>query len=125
MGKYIGIDYGAKRIGLALSDEEGSFAFPKGIVTPETLEEEISLLCTTEPIEGIIIGHSLASNGEENSLSSSIQHIAKKLESYAPVVLQHEGFSSFEAHRYQTTKGARDDSAAAIILQRFLDKKRK
>lgn len=125
MGKYIGIDYGVKRIGIALSDEEGLFAFPKGIVSPETLEQEIEELCKKDHMSGIIIGHSIASNGQENALSSSIQHLAKKLEVYAPVTLQHEGFSSFEAHRYQTTAGARDDSAAAIILQRFLDKKKK
>jgi RNase H-fold protein (predicted Holliday junction resolvase) len=40
------------------------------------------------------------------------------------VYRQNELFSSVEAHRYQTKKGDRDDSAAAIILQRFLDAKK-
>lgn len=125
MAKYLGIDYGIKRIGIALSDDEGTFAFPKMIIVPDELEKTLQSLIAEAPLEAIVIGNSVASNGVENSIALRIQSVAKKLEQYAPVFLQDEGFSSFEAHRYQTDAGSRDDSAAAIILQRFLDKKKK
>lgn len=125
MAKYLGIDYGIKRIGLALSDDEGMFAFPKMIITPDELEKTLQSLANEMSLDGIVIGHSVASNGVENSIAARIKAVAKKIEHYAPVFLQDEGFSSFEAHRYQTDAGSRDDSAAAIILQRFLDKKKK
>lgn len=125
MGKYLGIDFGVKRVGVAVSDDDGTFAFPKGIVSPKELDETIKQMVSKDGIVGIVIGNSVATNGEGNDIAPLIKATAKRLESFAPVFLQDEGFSSFEAHRYQTTAGSRDDSAAAIILQRFLDKQKK
>lgn len=126
--KYLGIDYGTKRIGIAISDEEGSFAFPHSIVgANEKPEEAIALLVQKESIVGIVIGDSRASNDMQNPLSQKTKVFAEKLSQKinTPIYFEQEGFSSFEAHRYQPKAGNRDDSAAAIILQRFLDKKQK
>ncbi|MEK7228097.1 MAG: Holliday junction resolvase RuvX [Patescibacteria group bacterium] len=125
--KYLGIDYGTKRIGLALSDEDGSFAFPREIVATDTLFEYLDTLMDEEEVGGIVIGESLATNGQQNELAETIQILGKKIEEKTgkQVFFIREDFSSVEAHRYQTKAGARDDSAAAIILQRFLDKQKK
>lgn len=125
--KYVGIDYGTKKVGIALSDEEASFAFPKEIITSGNLLEYLQALIKEEEIQGIVIGESLASNGQENGLVQSAALLGKKIEEKIgkPVFFVREDFSSVEAHRYQTKKGDRDDSAAAIILQRFLDKQKK
>lgn len=125
--KYVGIDYGTKKVGIALSDEEASFAFPKEIITSGNLLEYLQALIKEEEIQGIVIGESLASNGQENGLVQSAALLGKKIEEKIgkPVFFVREDFSSVEAHRYQTKKGDRDDSAAAIILQRFLDKHKK
>lgn len=121
--KYIGIDYGLKRIGLAIS--EGSFAFPKGIIQNKKAIEKIVEIIKSSYVDGIVIGSSVSTNGQENEISEDIKKFAQKLKekSKLKVFFQNEDFSSVEAHRYQVKKGARDDSAAAIILQRFLDKK--
>jgi putative Holliday junction resolvase len=125
--KYLGIDYGTKRVGLATSDEDGSFAFPKEIVSTDGAVDHIVKLVTQENIGAVVVGESLASNGQENDVVSETRSFAKKLEAKIsiPVSFIREDFSSFEAHRYQTKKGSRDDSAAAVILQRFLDKQNK
>lgn len=125
--KYVGIDYGTKKVGIALSDEEVSFAFPREIVAVEDLLEYVQALIKEEEIQGFVIGESLASNGQENDLVQKVQALGKKIEEKTgkPVFFIREDFSSVEAHRYQTKKGDRDDSAAAIILQRFLDKQKK
>ncbi len=121
--KYLGIDYGTKRIGIAVSDDNGEFAFPKGIVGPASAVAEIAALCEKEKIEGIVIGKSVASNGVENDIVEKAEEFGKKLSAAVqlPIFFQDENFSTVEAHRYQTAAGNRDDSAAAIILQRFLD----
>jgi putative Holliday junction resolvase len=121
--KYLGIDYGTKRIGIAISDEAGGFAFPKMIVSPEEAVKKISELVHEEAVDVIVIGKSVASNGRENDISLQAESFRAKLSLTltVPVYFQQEGFSTMEAHRYQTTAGNRDDSAAAIILQRFLD----
>lgn len=125
MSKYLGIDYGLKRVGIAISDEGGGFAFPKGIVSPKELDDTVKNIVSEEKVVGIVIGNSVANSGEGNDILPFIKSVAKRLDAFAPVFLQDEGFSSFEAHRYQTAAGSRDDSAAAIILQRFLDKQKK
>ncbi len=125
--KYLGIDYGTKRVGVAISDDAGSFAFPKAICETRTAVAEIADICKAERVEAIVIGESLASNGEPNELASLVQTFKAQLvvATTLPIYFEREGFSSFEAHRYQVDRGARDDSAAAIILQRFLDKQQK
>ncbi len=125
--QYMGVDYGTKRVGIAISDEEGSFAFPKEIVATSEAVSFIKALCEMSPIGAVVIGESLATNGEENDVVIMAKSFAKKLESSisVPIFFEREGFSSVEAHRYQTKKGNRDDSAAAVILQRFLDKQKK
>ena len=124
--KYIGIDFGTKRVGVAISDESGMFAFPKDIFTITNAEKNIVALCKKEVISGIVIGESIAGNEAVNEVHEKVKRFADRLSKATalPLFFQREDFSSVEAHRFQTTAGARDDSAAAIILQRFLDKKK-
>ena len=125
--KYLGIDYGTKKVGVAISDEDGTFAFPKAIIVAGDALETIAQICTDEKVAAIVIGESVASNGAANELASGANVFKAKLAiaTSLPVYLQREDYSSVEAHRYQEKKGDRDDSAAAIILQRFLDKQKK
>ncbi len=124
--KYLGIDYGTKRVGIAISDDNGEFAFPKAIVSTEQAVAEIAVMCEKEHIDGIVIGKSVASNGLENDITPLVERFKEKLSLAVkppkpPIYFEQESFSTVEAHRYQTAAGHRDDSAAAIILQRFLD----
>lgn len=126
--KYLGVDFGTKRIGIAISDEDGGFAFPWGIIDADAQSVAVLVdLIQKETIGGIVIGESLASNGEPNTLVQLAIRFKEKLalNTAVPVHFEREGFSTVEAHRYQVKKGSRDDSAAAIILQRFLDKQPK
>jgi putative holliday junction resolvase len=125
--KYLGIDFGTKRVGIAMSDESGAFAFPKEIIPFDKAYDRIVFLCKEETISTIVIGASLATNEQENELFMKAQRFADRIvsETKTTVFFEREDFSSVEAHRFQTDAGPRDDSAAAIILQRFLDKKKK
>ena len=125
--KYLGIDYGTKRVGVAISDDDGSFAFPKAIFETTKAIEDITALAKTESIGVIVIGESVATNDKANELTTHVNGFKAKLAlaTSLPIFFEREGFSTVEAHRYQVTAGKRDDSAAAIILQRFLDKQKK
>lgn len=133
----LGIDYGTKRIGLALSDEAGIVAHPLAIIqnSPRSINE-VAQLCKDKAVQVIAFGKSVNSEGEDNLVSAQAKEFAEKIESATglPVTFVYEGFSSFEAarmgriekpvanpHRHQHDNGAHDDRAAAVILQRFLD----
>jgi putative Holliday junction resolvase len=125
--KYLGIDYGTKRIGVAVSDDGGEFAFPRAILEPKKAIEEIVKIVKDEEVSVLILGESLAQNELPNEIFSKAASFKAKLAlaTGLPVFFEREGHSSVEAYRYQEKRGPADDSAAAIILQRFLDKKKK
>lgn len=125
--RYLGIDYGTKRIGLALSDENGKVAFPdvvlgnnKEVVT--TIAQKIQ----QKNIKCVVLGESKDLKGEENTVMEKIRTFQKKLESLVDVEVVHEPefFTSIQAERMSSDETS-DASAAALILQSYLDKKEK
>lgn len=126
--RYIGIDYGTKHIGLALSDESGTIAAPLDmLVNDRMLVERVARIVGKSGAKGIVIGES-RSAGQDNVIMHDIRKFAEALKGKTdtPMYFESEQFSSVEATRYQPEgkKQKHDDAAAAIILQRFLDKKR-
>jgi putative Holliday junction resolvase len=136
--RYLGIDYGAKNIGLAISDEDGRIAFPlKNIKNNLETIDNIHNICGENNIEGIILGESLDKDGNKNKIMGSIEAFKKNIESDLdiPVYFEKEFMTSlfssqdlnkdiFIAKKIKKEKTEKDDSkAASLILQRFLDRK--
>ncbi|OGI88390.1 hypothetical protein A2914_00510 [Candidatus Nomurabacteria bacterium RIFCSPLOWO2_01_FULL_41_21] len=126
--KFLGIDYGEKRIGLATSDERGMFAFPKLVVENgiDTLDK-IGEILKENKITEIVIGKSLDMKGENNPIMEQIEEFSEKLgrRFSLPVHKEKEFLTSVEARRYHEGDGRVDASAAALILQRYLDRRSK
>lgn len=127
----MGIDYGAKRIGVALSDEGGKIAFPFSVVANDKNALFIfRSLCEDEKIGRIVIGESLNSQGRDNQIMAGARFFAETLakETSLPVSFEQEFMTSVEAHRSsfveQGKRGRQevDSGAAALILQRYLDR---
>ncbi len=144
--KYLGVDYGSKRVGLATSDDDGVFAFPYKILKNDlALIDTIHNICGEENIQGIVVGESTGLSGEPNKIMGSIEKLIKTLEADLglPIYLQKEFMTTIEARQQPSSSGgqahgksmnnarkikqapqaAADASAAALILQRYLDKK--
>jgi putative pre-16S rRNA nuclease len=123
--KYLGIDYGTKRVGIAVSDAEGKIAFPRGLfLNDQYLLQSIVDFVAKENIEKIIVGDTRSHGGGENPVTAEAEQFMKDLEqgTKLPVTRAFEVFSSIEASRYAPgTKQHDDSAAAAVILQRFLD----
>jgi putative Holliday junction resolvase len=135
--KHIGIDYGTKKIGIAVSDEGGSIAFPRKIVIQSTKAlTEIIQYIHDEGIQKIIIGNSLMQNGERNSIMDDIDAFAEQIGTLSglPVEFCDERFSSSAVRAFDWKKPVAtprrterdtspvDDRAAAVMLQRYLDR---
>ena len=135
--KYLGIDYGTKRIGVARSDTGGSIAFPfTTIKAGPRVVEEICELAKKEEVERIVLGESRNFKGEPNALMQDIERFKKKLEELSglPVEYEAEFLTSAAAARQfegdfgrgeKPNQDKLDASAAAMILQSYLDRSRK
>lgn len=124
--KYLGIDYGEKRVGIAVSDEDGSMAFPLDVLSNDKrLTTRIREICKREKAEAIVIGESKDLAGKDNAIMPGARSLvsALKKEVGLPVSWESELFTSAEAERIQGKHGMLDASAAAIILKSYLDKK--
>lgn len=124
--KYLGIDFGGKNVGLAISDDDGQIAFPKGVIKNEGgLISTIKKICQEEKIENIVLGKSLNEQNEQNEIQKQIENFREALiaEVKIPVKWQNEIFSSM--HVLDDAKGgdgSDHSQAAALILQRFLER---
>ncbi|HEC30571.1 MAG TPA: Holliday junction resolvase RuvX [Candidatus Yonathbacteria bacterium] len=130
MTKFLGIDYGSKRVGIALSDDGGRIAFPRGVfANDKKLLENVVKLCDDENISGIVMGESTNSQGKPNSVHFVAKSFAKDFATKCtlPIYWEPEFMTSMHAaigeRKGEFKKEALDASAAALILQRFLDKR--
>jgi len=124
--RILGIDYGTKRIGVAVSDESGKFALP-GVVVKNSdvaLKEVIEIARQHEAKE-IVVGESRNYKQQPNAIFAEADAFKKKLEKAGfAVYLELEFMTSVQAERFQGKNEMSDASAAALILQSYLDRTR-
>ncbi len=132
MKKILGIDMGTKRIGLALSNVEQTFAFPLSVIEgekdlqyiSEQVVPKIVEVAQAEGVETIVIGESKDFAQNHNPIMKQVAGLQKNLIDMGfEVVLEPEFLSSAQAERFQGKHNKLDASAATIILQSYLDRK--
>ncbi|REL24942.1 Holliday junction resolvase RuvX [Rhodohalobacter sp. SW132] len=134
-GRYLGIDVGSKRVGIARSDLFKSFASPVGTFSPEESFQEVRRQVESEgPIEGIVVGWPLTPQGDPTHSTELVKEYIKELGRKFPDIKIHredERYSSRKARKIlvesgvpkkkREEKGRVDQAAAAYLLQEFLD----
>ena len=136
MGRFLAIDFGEKRVGLALSDPTKIIAKPFKSITytdHDDLLNQISLIIEEKNVEKIILGFPKNLKGENTAQTNKVMSFFNliKNKSIIPIVLQDERFSSVSAKKSLIlqniktghNKGLIDETAAAIFLQLYLDRK--
>ena len=124
--RYLGIDYGEKHIGISVSDETGSMAFPHATFSNnKTLIEEIKKVVDEKKVGGIVIGESKDFQGKENPIMETARAFARTLgEALSlPIFFEPEFMTSVEARHIQGGGDKTHASASALILKSFLDRK--
>ena len=123
MEKYLGIDWGEKRIGLAFADEETGFALPLG-----TVPDLAGVLQTVidEEITKVIIGRPYQMASLEHNINPSFLKFAELLTKQLtiPLIQVDERLSSLAADAMggpKKMRAGRDEIAATLILQNYLD----
>lgn len=125
--KYLGIDFGSKKVGFAQSDDEGRIAYPLMISPNDALLLKDTLELIREMKFGVVvIGESVDGNGKPNAIAKEARAFGSKIESAIDVriVFEKEWYSTVEARKQPGNESNHnvDDQAAAIVLQRHLDK---
>lgn len=123
--KILGIDYGTKRIGLAISDESQTIARELAIVGPKQAMEKIAICIAEHEVSTIVLGLPLNMSGQETQKTKEVKAFKAKLEKqfHLSVVAQDERLSSVMASSLPGGRKNVDSLAAQIILQNYLDRK--
>lgn len=136
--RYLALDIGAKRIGVAVSDELGLTAQP--VLTlqrrrnPREDLRSLARLCRRYAVSGIVVGNPLTLDGGISPQTTKVQTFASELGEMTslPIQLWDERLTTHEAHQllYEAGKPRQqhrrviDQVAATLILQTFLDDQR-
>lgn len=132
--KILGIDYGDKKIGLAISDETGKLAsrfLTLGNKSLEGLAEAIKKIISEKNIEKIIVGVPVGFRGASDQTKKTRKFAAElKKHIKIPLIESNEVFTSKMAEENLRKAGAKnikeivDQEAARIILQDYLDRRK-
>jgi len=125
--KVLAIDYGTKRIGLAVSDETETLARELAILPPKEFWGSIKDIIERENVERIVIGLPLNMSGQQTDKSREVQEFSDQLQKVVPLPVEFmdERLSSVMAGNLPGGRENVDSLAAQIILQNYLDKMKK
>jgi putative Holliday junction resolvase len=132
MAQVMAVDYGTRRLGIAVSDSEGRYAMPVLAVEEPTRRRAaaIAQLASEREIQRIVIGRPRRQGGEDSSLWPEIEQFGRSLiQRGFEVVYEDEAFTSTEADTRLSSvssgrrpRGRTDAVAASVILQQYLDR---
>lgn len=136
MDRIIGIDYGKKRTGVAMSDPLMMFASPIETVQTTNIIDYLKKMSLQESIVRFVVGYPMNMDNKPSEAAADVEVFLKQLRKAfpdIPVTLEDERFTSVLAHRSlidsgvkkmaRRDKAAVDKVSAALILQTFLDRK--
>ena len=134
MGKALGIDFGTKRVGLALSDRSNIIASPYrtlNYVSEKDLVAQLETIVSENDIKILVLGLPINMKGEDTVQTTKVRNFKDILSTLQiPIVFEDERLSSVSAINSLTLQNVKtghnkpeiDKTAAAIILQQYLDK---
>ncbi len=133
--RFLAIDYGTKRTGLAVCDAQETMAFPLAVIQGQkNLLERIEQIIASEHIDAIVLGLPLNMDGSQGPQARQVLAFAERLKQHVGIAihLQDERLSSFGAEEKLQATGLSkakqrqrlDAVAAAEILQAFLEQRK-
>jgi len=136
MARLLGIDWGSKRIGIALSDEMGIMAFTplSAIINDNKVLKKIGTIIKKEKVKQVVLGMPISLNGGRGKSAESVLKFGDLLKKSYGIQINYldERFTTGLATRKLRETGAKnklkgeiDNAVAQILLQQYLDKNKK
>ncbi len=128
-GRILGIDWGASRTGVAISDESREFVFVRPVIVAKSggisIIGQVADIIDKEKVVGIVIGLPIFSDGTESETTKYVKSFAKELSDYTnlPIAFIDETLTSLSAQeemgrvKISDIKGKLDSESARIILE--------
>ena len=128
MGRFLAVDFGERRIGLATSDASGSLATPRITLVRRSdgaAIEELARFASREEVTLVVFGIPRSPEGRESAIAARIRSFASKFErkTNLPIRFHEETLTSNEAARRLSRRASKEDidrTAAAVLLEDFL-----
>lgn len=132
--RILGIDYGQKRIGLAMSDPLKITSQPMPFLpNDKNMWVNLKKFIEENEISEIVIGLPITMKGTDSEMTVEVEKFSKELESIVsiPIILQDERLSTMESEKFliaanvsrDKRKLVRDSIAASLILQSYLERR--
>lgn len=134
MSRILAIDYGSRRVGLAVTDPQQIIASPLDTVSAKDLMPYLKRYLTREQVERIVVGYPLKEDGTPTHATPLVDHLLQQLKQTFPglrIYTHDERFTSKLARRSLVASGAKkksrqkkenlDKISATLILQSFLE----
>lgn len=137
MTRFLALDHGSRRIGVAVGDSETGMAFARPALQRRNLERDLAVigeLCAVEGADLVIIGLPLNMDGTEGEQAAAARAFGERLAAIGlPIAYEDERLSSWEAaerlaeagRRTRRGSGELDSMAARVTLQQYLDARRR
>ena len=135
MGRLLAIDYGSKRVGLAISDPAKKIAKAYKTIRNDSVDALLSCIkneIKINSVEKIILGLPIGMNGKNTSQTELVLKFNDELKNYfsIPIVLEDERLTSVHAKKSLVFQGFKstsnkeniDSTAAALLLQNYLNR---
>lgn len=124
--RILGIDYGTKRIGIAVSDESELIARELIVLSPKEFLKRVGKIIEDQDVKKIVVGLPLNMEGKETEKTKEVNAFVTTIKALLgiPVATFDERFSSQMASKLPGGRSQVDSLAAQIILQNYLDAKR-
>ena len=124
-GRIIGFDWGLRRTGVAISDENRSLVFVRPPIVSGNMAQQMAILANTEKVTGIVIGLPLRTDGSESETTQMVRDVANQITQYTdlPICFVDESLTSSSAAEqgeYRSIKDIKtklDSQSARIILE--------
>ena len=134
-GRVLALDWGVARIGMAISDEAGSFAFPAGILACRGRENDLDALVdliSERSVRAVVVGLPVHMDGRRGEAAAAAENFANAIAERTglPVELLDERWTTREAERARRGSSRRrgrrreavDDAAATLLLRTWLER---
>lgn len=128
--RLLGLDFGGRRTGVAISDELGVYAHPRPAIVTGDPVAAVAALVAAEGVDEVVVGLPLSLGGRETDQTRSARAFVAQLRARLaiPVTEWDERLSSVEAGRHASgakrrKSGELDSAAAAVVLQSVLDRR--